>query len=430
MEIQDIELRSEPVKEILSKPPRKLIQWGISVIFFIVMMLLVISFILKYPDLITAQATITTEQLPASIVTQRGGRIDHLFVGEKEAVKKNQVLAVIENTANYQDWKQISPNFSAFHHQLIQQDSVGLLDFSQEVKLGEMQSTYAQFYLAYKGYWNFIHTNFYHEKIKQLRQKIITQNQLTQGLTQQKAMLLTDLQLTQRKYEVDSLLFQQKVLTKRDYEASQQSFLKERYRIKTFDVEQINVSIQIRELQGQILELQQTLRTERQSYVETLKDASLRFQATLTTWEKSYLMKAPIDGKVAFFHFWSDNQVVKAGDEVMVITPEAQQVFAYAKVPQQGFGKVKTGQEVRIQLDGYPFNEFGSVAGKITSISSISRDDSYFVRFELTDGLMTNYKKELQFSQEMKGTAHIVTEDLRLIERIFYEIRKYLGDKV
>ncbi|MGB0524394.1 MAG: HlyD family secretion protein [Flammeovirgaceae bacterium] len=428
MEIQDIELRSEPVKEILSKPPRKLIRWGITAIFSVVVLLFLIAYLLKYPDVITARAVITTEELPASIVTKRDGHISHLFVKEQELVEKDQVLAVIDNAAHYEDWAKLKPNLLDFHQQLVQKDSVRKLNFSQQVKLGEMQGAFAQLYLAYKNYWNFIETNFYHQKVQQLRQKIITQHQLTQGLSEQKAILLTDFQLTKRQYEIDSLLHQKTVISKRDFETAQQNFLQEQYRLKSFDVEQINVSIQIRELQGQVLELQQKLKEEKLRFLEALKEASLRMQASLTRWEKNYLLQAPINGRVAFFHYWSDNQVVKTGDEVMIITPESQRVMAYAKVDQQGFGKVKVGQTVRIQLDGYPFHEYGSIKGHIKSISSISRDNSYFVRFELPQGLTTNYKKTLNFSQEMQGDAHIVTEELRLIERIFYEFRKYFKD--
>ena len=37
--------------------------------------------------------------------------------------------------------------------------------------------------------------------------------------------------------------------------------------------------------------------------------------------------------------------------------------------------------------------------------------------------MITNYEREIKFKQEMKGTAEIVTEDLRLIERFFYQIK-------
>lgn len=48
----------------------------------------------------------------------------------------------------------------------------------------------------------------------------------------------------------------------------------------------------------------------------------------------------------------------------------------------------------------------------------------YVIDIELPNGLRTNYGKELPLSREMKGTAEIVTEDLRLIERLLAPIKK------
>jgi len=39
------------------------------------------------------------------------------------------------------------------------------------------------------------------------------------------------------------------------------------------------------------------------------------------------------------------------------------------------------------------------------------------------NGLQTSYHKNIAFQQEMTGTADIVTEDLRLIERFLYQFR-------
>jgi mRNA-degrading endonuclease HigB of HigAB toxin-antitoxin module len=42
---------------------------------------------------------------------------------------------------------------------------------------------------------------------------------------------------------------------------------------------------------------------------------------------------------------------------------------------------------------------------------------------ELPNGLKTSYKKQINFQQEMTGTADVITEDLRLIERLLYQFR-------
>ena len=42
---------------------------------------------------------------------------------------------------------------------------------------------------------------------------------------------------------------------------------------------------------------------------------------------------------------------------------------------------------------------------------------------EIPDTLISNYGKELKFSQEMAGTAEIITDDIRLLERFFNPIK-------
>ena len=53
--IEKIEPKSEQVSEILGKPPKWLIRWGISVIFIIIAGLFVGSYFFKYPEVLTAQ---------------------------------------------------------------------------------------------------------------------------------------------------------------------------------------------------------------------------------------------------------------------------------------------------------------------------------------------------------------------------------------
>ena len=47
----------------------------------------------------------------------------------------------------------------------------------------------------------------------------------------------------------------------------------------------------------------------------------------------------------------------------------------------------------------------------------------YAIDVSLPDTLITTFDKEIDFQQEMRGTGDIVTEDLRLIERFFYQLR-------
>ncbi len=50
------------------------------------------------------------------------------------------------------------------------------------------------------------------------------------------------------------------------------------------------------------------------------------------------------------------------------------------------------------------------------------KEGLYLIDVKLPKRLITSYNKEIDFKQEMRGTAEIITEDLRLIERFFYQL--------
>ena len=97
-------------------------------------------------------------------------------------------------------------------------------------------------------------------------------------------------------------------------------------------------------------------------------------------------------------------------------------------VPSANSGKIAKGEKVLIKLDNYRFQEYGVVEGRVQNISfTPDEKGNYYVDVTLPKGLKTSYKKVLPFDKELKGNAEIVTQDLRLIERFFYQIRKLTG---
>ena len=105
----NLSLRSEEVREILGRPPRRIVRWGITVIFVVVAGLFIGSCFIKYPDVLQAPVTVTTEHLPAGVAARSSGKIDTLFVTEGEIVTEGAPIAVLENPARWQI-PQILPN--------------------------------------------------------------------------------------------------------------------------------------------------------------------------------------------------------------------------------------------------------------------------------------------------------------------------------
>ena len=153
--------------------------------------------------------------------------------------------------------------------------------------------------------------------------------------------------------------------------------------------------------------------------------AFYQLKKALKDWELNYVLRASIGGKVSFLQLWAENQFVNAGENVFAVIPNNESGYI-GKVKAQSLnsGKIKLGQNVNIRLANFPDREFGMLLGKIKNISlTPDKDGNLLIDVSLPHGLATTYKKQITFQQEMSGSAEIITEDLRLIERILYQFR-------
>lgn len=99
-------------------------------------------------------------------------------------------------------------------------------------------------------------------------------------------------------------------------------------------------------------------------------------------------------------------------------------------MPVAGSGKVKAGQRVNIQLDGYPYLEYGFLTGTVLSVSAMPDNDFYTATINIGNDGMTSYGKHINIYGDLNLTeiAEIVTDDLSLAERIISPLR-YLFEK-
>lgn len=154
-----------------------------------------------------------------------------------------------------------------------------------------------------------------------------------------------------------------------------------------------------------------------------------QLMAAIHAWEMSYCLMAPSDGRVQLLVQEAPNLYLSAGNIFARIVPaEGETWIGRALLPLQRSGKVKTGQRVIVRFANFPDQEFGVVKGRLSSISLVPTEDNYMVEIAFPDGLTTNYGKDLPVSYEMKATAEIVTDDIRLIERFFQPLKKILKE--
>ena len=169
-----------------------------------------------------------------------------------------------------------------------------------------------------------------------------------------------------------------------------------------------------------ITELDNIIAQQKEIFIQALNT----FKSKIDDWKQKYFLIAPTSGKIAFTTFLQEDQQLQNNQTICFINPENTQYYAEIYIPQVNFGKVKTGQEVLLKFPAYPFQEYGSVNGKIEFISDIITDSGFLAKVILPNGLNTSYKKQVQFRDGLMAQGEIITQNTRLLQRFYQNIAK------
>jgi multidrug efflux pump subunit AcrA (membrane-fusion protein) len=415
------ELRSEEVQEILTRVPHWLIRWGSVLIFTILLMLLLVSWIVKYPDIVNCEIVITTNTPPQKLIAKTSGKIEAILINDKTTIFKNTPIAVIENSANYKDvflLKSITDTINIKKNDFP-------FEILQSAQLGDIESNFAVFQKEYSV--DKLNRHLQPFKVDgtalgmeaiQLRERLIL-------LESQKSINQNELELTKLDLDRYQTLFNKGIIASQELEKHKLNYLATEKGYK-------NLLSSISSLKSSLNELNRASQTtkinenkENVNLERNVIQAFYQLKKTIKDWELNYVFRSSIDGKVSFLQIWTVNQTINAGDNVFAVIPNSENGFiGKVKAKAQNSGKIKLGQNVIIRLENYPDREFGVIKGIIKSISlTPDKDGNLVIDVTLPNGLKTSYKKQIAFRQEMIGTADIVTKDARLIERFLYQFR-------
>lgn len=426
--LREIELRSEEVQDILSRIPNWMIRWGSTLFFILILLILTIAWIIKYPDIIESDAVVTTHVPPQKEFAMINGKIDSIYVSDSDYVKKYTVLAVIENSAETEDVlylksivDTLKPKGKVIQFPI---DEIPIL------LLGEIETAFSNFENNYTEYeLNKKLSPFQNEA----NARRVSFNELKirlQTLQSQYTLGKSELDLKRNDLSRNKSLLEKGVISQIDYENKLLEFISSEKSLNSLrgTISQTREAIANANKDSKGTEITKT-REEAKLLRNTLQSFN-QLKKAIKDWENNFVLKSEIDGKVTFLNYWSPNQTVNQGDLVFTVIPiDNQNYVAKVKAVSQNSGKIKIGQKVNIKLENYPETEFGMLRGNVSSISLSSDEEGfYYVDVSLPKNLITSYGKELDFRQEMIGTAEIITEDLRLLERFFYQFKSLIDN--
>lgn len=418
---REIEIRSEAFRDILGQVPRWIVRYGTLLIVGVVFLLLLGAIYLKYPDIISARVKLTTETPPAELTANVSGRIQHVLVSDKSQVKTEQVLVIIESAVNYTDvntvQKQLGKSFEL--------DSLLPANFPTDHKLGIVQQSYATFVKQLQELSDYVKLDYHTRKINSIQAELKKYNLFLNSLEDQEKVLAQEYKLVLKQYARDSLLFEQEVLSSMQLEKSESLKLNKLFAWNDTKTQLASAQIEITNLQQEILELELNLEESSKQYIQQLREAYERLKGQISMWEQKYVIRSPFDGQITFTKIWSENQYIEEGNIVVTVIPSNQgDILGIITLPSMGVGKVKRGHRVLIQFDNYPYMEYGTVSGTVSSLSLVPTNEQYMAEIRLDSlRIVTNYNIELEFQQNMPGKAEVITDDRNLLSRILAPFR-------
>ncbi|MDR2692300.1 MAG: HlyD family secretion protein, partial [Dysgonamonadaceae bacterium] len=413
---------------VLQKIPSWILRWGITLIFCILAILLVGSYFFRYPEIVTAPIVVTTENLPVNIVAKSSGRIDTLYVTEKQQVSKNQILGVMENSASTMamlDLIAFTDTFNINTNPYPLGEEAGV---EVSKNFGDVQPAFSAFKKSSEDLRFFLETNYHNNKIKVLEKQIAVQETLLSQSYRQLKLIEEQSDAANKVFAADSVLFSKNVLSSIDFENAKAARLQARQSIETAKSDIENRKIGILQSEQAIFDLRQQQSEQFSQLTLQYVNAFDQLKAQLKSWEQLYLLRSQIDGTATYTKYWQKNQHVTAGETVLSIVPDGnRRIIGKIYLPPQGAGKVKEGRTVNVKFDNFPYMEYGMVKVKINKIALVpiteNSQRTYVLEVDFHDELTTTYNKTLTFSQEMSGTAEIITEDLSLLERLLNPVR-------
>ena len=433
--------RSEEVQTIIDRMPTRGATYAIGLTSLLVTIIISLGFIIKYPDTVDGQISITAHLAPIKLVANASGKL-HLICKDRNSINEGQIIAYIENEANYRDVLLLDSLLMIHNNNLEDFPSV------PELILGSISSAFNSFSIAHSQYYRALHSDIYKIMCNSLQQQNMINADIIKNLDKELLLKEKKLKIEGELLNRDSTLNQVKAISTQEYNRQQGSYYDLQSVYKELQSSRLSHMAQIRRNEQQI----QQYILEEQEKLEKLKEdlSACKFQLTniIYTWKKQYLQISPLDGQLEYLGFWRENYFVQNRQELFSILPNQNEIVGEVIVPSFGIasgepifnivpdekgllmgkallpaersGKVKIGQTANIKVSNYPYMEYGLIKGKVSSISRISNKieqsstdatkegNVYRVLISFPDGLKTNFDQTLDLDFESHGTVFLI----------------------
>lgn len=414
---KEVDIHVEDLQEIISKPPSWLLKRGISLVLMTVILLVALSFFIKYPDIVTTPIKFNTPNAPKPVVAQANGTIIKILQPEGALLQPNTHIAYLESSADHEEVLALLDNLKQFRNADIDISFLKNI-FPDKLRLGELQGNFQNFFLAYLEYKAANENGIYQQRRTALISELHYLANQREKLQQVYELQKKALELAEIEYDKFATLESKKVISPSELNQRKALILAKRQTIPQMDNNIISIKKGQLAKKKEIAEIDYQIFAAKKRFLQALNS----FISEGEEWRRLYVLTTRVAGSLVYSGFLQENQYVVAGQELFYVDPEKQNYYGEIKLTQNQMSTVRVNQNVLIRVDTYPYQQFGHLKGRIKSISDIPLEDSMFK--SKVEIIRTPQDSVINLKPGVSGTVEIITDDKSIFKKIWLNLMK------
>ncbi len=157
---------------------------------------------------------------------------------------------------------------------------------------------------------------------------------------------------------------------------------------------------------------------ESRQHASPVRRVYFRLREELLKWKSEYVVSAPVDGQIAMTRDWVPMEVIEPGTPLMAIAKPGSSIYAAGFIGEATIARIQPEQLVRIELNSYAAGRFGTIAGRIESISNVHSTAGYLVRVRFPNAFVTETGFHPIFRHEMTAQGNVLVAEVSLLRKL------------
>ncbi|WP_456401334.1 HlyD family type I secretion periplasmic adaptor subunit [Persephonella sp.] len=410
-----IEIEEKPVS-----PIGRFILWTVIISFLFILAWL---FFAKIDVVVSARGVVVPEEEVKVIQPLDSGVITKIYVRPGDFVNKGQPLIELDPAITEPELKLIKEKI----HQL-------------EISKQRIKSLIYEKPFILKDSDDFTQTQerLYYETLEAYRARIKTFESRKKELLENIKKAEIQLEMTQKlldksREQQEKLNSVRGIVPEQEIKNLEKEIIKLESQIKSLEKEKYSIKLQIIQTDSELISFKRNFKenlfkelAENEKQLSELKNRlkQIRYK------HKKQILVSPVDGWVKQLTVYTIGAVVSPAERIMTIVPANNKLLVKAMVENKDIGYIKEGMKVKVKLEAYNFQKYGTLPGTISIISKDSIEDEVLGRiYETYIELEKECLAENKCAKPgMTVTAEIDIGKRRVIEFFIYPVIRYLDE--